>query len=287
MNEDVPAQLLAPLEFRRAEGSTRYAPWAGGPITAVEVAGLDARLGWLWWSDAESAAGWVTDHRTGPAPVGVVFTWTSVWESVANAGHAPSALPTLVGEIDPNAGIPQWGSVAQTTLAALQATAGQTRTPLPSVAHLALEALSGDSVSGATLDAGLRGQFPMSDAMREQVDSLDAALRRKPVPETMVVARGTSLAAWPGEPEALWGERLIENAYFPTRLGTIDPDGIDAVVHLRVPAGVPAMYTAPEGRPERGILILARGLEWTVDTVERAPSGTVILSATVQREENR
>jgi hypothetical protein len=102
----------------------------------------------------------------------------------------------------------------------------------------------------------------------------------------MVVARGTSLAAWSGEPEALWGERLIENAYFPTRLGTIDPKGIDAIVHLRVPAGVPAMYTAPEGRPERGILILARGLEWTVDAVERAPSGTVILSATVQWEEN-
>lgn len=279
MNEDVPSQLLAPLEFRQAPGTVHYSPWAGGPITAVEVVGEGRRLGWLWWTDIEAAAGWVTDHHNGPAPIGVVFTWTTVWHTLATSGQAPSAITVALGEIDPHAGVPLWESSTQTTLPELQAVAGQTHGSLPSVAHLAMEALSGDPVSGATLDAGLRGQVPMSDAMRAQVEDLDSALRRKPVPKPIVVTRGTSLAAWSGEPEALLGEHFIENAYFPTRLGTIEPEGIDAVVHLAVPAGVPALYTAPEGRPERGILILTRDLEWTVVAVSQAASGTWIISA--------
>jgi hypothetical protein len=123
----------------------------------------------------------------------------------------------------------------------------------------------------------------MSNVMRQQVADLDSALQVTPTPEPLVVARGTSLAAWPGEPEALTGEQFAERGYFAARLGTIEPTGVDAVVHLSVPARVPALYTAPPGAPERGVLVLARDLRYTVTDVERAEGGGWNIRARAER----
>ena len=283
--EGVPPQLLAPLEFAPIEDSVRFAASSPGTVTAVPVTVNGISAGWLWWNDADHAAGWVTDSREGDAPIGVVFTWTDVWQSVAQAGHAPSAIASLVGEIDPNAGVPHWPSAGPTTLAALWEASGRHRSPLPAVAPLAAEALTGDRVSGPTLDAALRGQLPMSDAMVRQVDALDSALAIQPVPRDLVVARGTSLATWPGEPEELRGETFVEYAYLPVSLSAIEADvgdPVDAVVNFTVPAGVPALYTAPTGDAVVGVLVLARGLTYNVTHVERTETGYWVISAVIE-----
>ncbi|WP_430868280.1 hypothetical protein [Demequina aurantiaca] len=288
MNENLPSQVLAPLEFRRAGTSVRFAVYTGGPITAVDVVSGDSRIGWLWFSDADAAAGWITDHNvdiTEPSPAPTVgevgAAWTRMFEALAVAGHAPSTVQRLPEEAAGSVGTPMWENAYASTLKDLWAVAGFVRSDLPSVANLALEALGGGRVSGAALDAVLRGQFPVSDAMLEQIHAMDQALEHKPVPERLVVSRGTSLGAWLGEPEALVGERLVENAYLATRIGPIEPEGIDAVVHFAVPAGVPALYTAPPDQPERGMLILRRLLEWNVVGIHRAESGTWVISADI------
>lgn len=279
MTGSLPPAVVQPLEFAVSPQSRRYAPSATEPVTCVEVGVSGARVGWAWWSDSTRAAGWVSDRTAAAGASSTARAWTLHLQSLAEAGAAPSTaleapLPAGLGEALSD-------GATTVSLRDLALRAGRPMPDYPSAMELAVEALSGNPVSGATLDAGLRGQVPMSDAMHSQVKSLDVALLNKPVPERMVATRATSLAAWPGEPEALIGQLLLERAYFPVRLGPIEPVEHDAVVHLAIPAGIPAIYTAPPGQPDQGYLILARGLTWQVVDAAQAESGTWVLSADV------
>lgn len=278
-SHDHPAPVLAPLEFAVPPESQRYALWTDQPVNAVGF-GIDGhRLGWAWWADEPRAAGWISDRSSVLSTAVAARAWTQHLDVLASTGLSPSAA--IAGTLPAEVGAQLSEHSERMTLDKITARAGRPAPSFPSAAALAVEALGGQPVSGATLDAGLRGQVPMSDAMHSQVKNLDAALLNKPVPERMVATRATSLAAWPGEPEALIGQMLLERAYFPVRLGPIEPVEHDAVVHLAIPAGIPAIYTAPPGQPEQGYLILARGLTWQVVDAERAESGTWVLSADV------
>ncbi len=274
-----PAPVLAPLEFAVPPQSHRYALWTDEPVNAVSFVLDGQHLGWAWWSDESRAAGWISDRRSGQNTSAAARAWTQHLNALASTGSSPSAA--IAGTLPVEVGAALSEQAERIALAELISRSGRPVPSFPSAAALAVEALSGQPVSGATLDAGLRGQVPMSDAMLKQANDLDAALRNKPVPRRMVLTRATSLAAWPGEVEALVGQVLLERAYFPVRLGAIDPVGHDAVVHLAVPEGVPAIYTAPPGQAELGYLILARGLTWRVVDVARAESGTWVLSADI------
>jgi len=281
-NDTLPEVLRAPLAFVRDPRSSRFAPWAGGEIVAAPVDLDGATLGWLWWSDAERAAGWVTNHALDRDAAAVVAAWSAAWAGLAQAGVAPSVFPQAVRLTDASvSGVPAWDRAVTTTLVDLWDQAGRLREETPSLAASAMEALAGGRVSGPTLDAGLRGQIPMTPTMHEQVSTLDTVLTITPTPRELVLTRATSLAAWPGEPEALAGETFVEPAYFAVLLGDIALVGVPAVIHLTVPQGTPAMFMNPPGRPDLGMLTLARGLSWQVMKVSKAPSGTWLLNARI------
>lgn len=123
----------------------------------------------------------------------------------------------------------------------------------------------------------LRGLADPTSAVTEHVQEIDRALAGHPVPEDVIVTRGTGLSHVGVSPMEMIGERFEDKAYTSTSLGgpAAAFAGKEAILHLRVPAGTPALYlekVSAYGGGERELL-LGRGVEYTVTDVVRDDNG--------------
>ena len=116
------------------------------------------------------------------------------------------------------------------------------------------------------INGELRSGAPLSDRVSAAVKNIDSALAGRPLPDTIVVERGTNLTHILEDPEDMVGHIYDEPGFMSTSLGTAAFDDLAAVLHLRVPAGTPALYmerVSALGSSERELL-LARGLRYRV-----------------------
>ena len=121
----------------------------------------------------------------------------------------------------------------------------------------------------------LRGQKAMTPELEKGIFAIDEALAGSPVTDALVVSRGTGYSHWTDDPTELIGEHLSESAYFSTSLGSAAFFDTPAVLHLRVPAGTPALYLgkiSEFGETERELL-LGRSIDYRVDRVVLGENG--------------
>lgn len=120
------------------------------------------------------------------------------------------------------------------------------------------------------INGQLRRGVGISTYVKATVDAMDLALRARPVPEAIIVRRGTDLGHFSKDPKSLVGETFIEPGFLSTSLGHAAFNDRDSVMHLTVPAGTPAIYMeklSAFGGSERELL-LARGLKIEIRKVK-------------------
>jgi hypothetical protein len=117
----------------------------------------------------------------------------------------------------------------------------------------------------------LRGQDPGSPQVQNAIDRIDEALAGHPIPEDVVVSRGTGLGHIGMSPQDMVGQTFTERAYVSTSLGGPADAFADkeAILHMRVPEGTPAIWVENVGAYGAGEreLLLGRGLDYRVDRV--------------------
>ncbi len=120
------------------------------------------------------------------------------------------------------------------------------------------------------INGALRGPGPIPDDLANTVAAIDQALAGKRVDEALVVARGTDLDHLNlSDPFAMIGRTYGDPAYTSTSLGQAAFGDKQAVLHLKVPVGTPAIYmekVSHFGAGERELL-LGRGTKYRVDRV--------------------
>ncbi|MCU1470965.1 MAG: type effector HopAG1 [Glaciihabitans sp.] len=102
---------------------------------------------------------------------------------------------------------------------------------------------------------------------------LDAALAVDPVPVEVEVTRAVHEHIFTTPIEDLVGTPQVDHGFMSTTIGAEHPyfDG-QAVLHLRVPAGTPALYFGGDVMyPHHQELLLGRGRIWMPERVERVP----------------
>ncbi|MFG2459100.1 ADP-ribosyltransferase [Streptomyces sp. NPDC048523] len=114
------------------------------------------------------------------------------------------------------------------------------------------------------------GQFD-TEAVRQQVEHLDKALTGKPLPEDVVVARGTNLGHYLREigsddPSKMVGRDFTDKAYMSTSLGDPVFTHKEAILHLHVPKETPGLWVEKLSHAEVGEreLLLGRGNTYTI-----------------------
>jgi hypothetical protein len=117
----------------------------------------------------------------------------------------------------------------------------------------------------------LRGSEPGTPEVLHDIAEIDKAMAGHPVPEDVVVTRGTNLGHLGMDAPDMVGQTFHDPAYMSTSLG--GPAGAfdskEAILHLNVPAGTPALWVekvSAFGGGERELL-LGRGMSYRVDRV--------------------
>jgi len=107
--------------------------------------------------------------------------------------------------------------------------------------------------------------------VQHAVDQIDNALAGRPIPQDVVISRGTGLSHVGMNPQDMVGQTFTERAYVSTSLGGPADvfAGKEAVLHMRVPAGTPGIWVQNVGHYGAGEreLLLGRGLDYRVDRV--------------------
>ncbi|MCX5209098.1 hypothetical protein OG689_07330 [Kitasatospora sp. NBC_00240] len=122
------------------------------------------------------------------------------------------------------------------------------------------------------INRSLRDEIPRTSQIDQQVADLDRALQAHPVPEDIVVTRGTDLGHLDvADPEDLVGKTITEKGYMSTSLGDLPSmyQGKEAILHLSVPGGTPGLWVenvGAMGAAERELL-LGRNLDWKATKV--------------------
>lgn len=127
------------------------------------------------------------------------------------------------------------------------------------------------------INGALRSGTVDDSNLASHVDRIDQALAGHPVPENVVVTRGTGISHLAGSPDELVGSTVSDAGYTSSSLGgpTAGFDQMPAVLHIQVPAGTPALYlekVSEFGGSERELL-LGRGSTYQIDQAIRDPSG--------------
>jgi hypothetical protein len=133
------------------------------------------------------------------------------------------------------------------------------------------------------IDTALRGDARMTEAVRQSIRELDAALAVRPTSEPVTVTLTRTRASLP---EALAaGTTVHEPTYLAASLlgDRTLPSNADIVVKLVVPQGTPAIYHPASLPGDGGTLLLARGLHWRVERVIELPSQVVVTARVVGR----
>ncbi|MDT0304225.1 ADP-ribosyltransferase [Streptomonospora wellingtoniae] len=125
------------------------------------------------------------------------------------------------------------------------------------------------------INGQLRQGGPFDPAVEHDIENIDKALAGRPIPEDVVISRGTGLGHLSVEPQNMRNDPdgFTDPGYLSTSLGR--PGGVfgwkEAVLHLRVPAGTPALWVekAAAGGAERELL-LGRGVTYRVHDAIRS-----------------
>lgn len=254
-----------------------FAPRTKNSVTAFAVRDGEELRGYLWYGDdpEENAAGMIgvlypgTDGGNAPGPRLALLQ--SAWEAGV---PAKEAVLDLVGSSDTNA---RFGTVTEERsswpdLEALRSAANPPEAMAAIQRERERQAAASTAVDRDAVDDVLRGLRRPTPAVQEWIAALDSALAGKPLPDTVVVwFRREVLPTGPTGGAAVPGDRVHEPTYLRTRFDTPDADFGDSpvVVKVRAPAGTPAVFLEHAGGdPDAGsVLLLARGLTWTVSRV--------------------
>ncbi|MFB4301422.1 ADP-ribosyltransferase [Actinomadura sp. NTSP31] len=121
------------------------------------------------------------------------------------------------------------------------------------------------------MNGQLRSGGPIDPEVQRHLDEIDQALAGNPIPEDVMISRGTDLGHLDMDAPDMIGQSFGDPGYLSTSLG--GPAGAfagkDAVLHMRVPAGTPALWVenvSAFGGGERELL-LGRGMTFHVDDV--------------------
>ncbi|MGW4897393.1 ADP-ribosyltransferase [Kitasatospora sp. NPDC004240] len=126
--------------------------------------------------------------------------------------------------------------------------------------------------SDGEINGALRGTGPATPEAGRLIPQLDRALEARPIPENVVVHRGTDLGHLGlDDPMNMAGRSFVEKGYMSTSIGDLPAiyQGKEGILHLKVPAGTPGMWVEKAGQVGAGEseLLLRRGLTWRVDRV--------------------
>ncbi|KUN83671.1 hypothetical protein AQJ66_17730, partial [Streptomyces bungoensis] len=127
------------------------------------------------------------------------------------------------------------------------------------------------SVTYKEMNGYLRGnaEFGTPEVL-QSIREVDRALAGNPLPQDVMVVRGTNMGHVEYDyPEQLEGRTLHDGAYTSTSLGNhpvASFAGKDAVLHLRVPEGTPALWVEKVGNfgADERELLLGRGMSYKV-----------------------
>ncbi|MET8965584.1 ADP-ribosyltransferase, partial [Streptomyces sp. NPDC004074] len=119
---------------------------------------------------------------------------------------------------------------------------------------------------------GSHGYGPHPEVLHD-IDQMDKVMSSRPVPDTIMVARGTDLGYLNlGSPAEMLGQTFPDKGYTSTSLGNHPVstfEGKEAILRLRVPKGTPALWLEKVSHfdvTERELL-LARGTKFKVTRV--------------------
>jgi hypothetical protein len=129
-----------------------------------------------------------------------------------------------------------------------------------------------------TINSHLRFGTDVSEYTVHTIDEMDRVMGARPVPEDVMIVRGTGIDHLGLEsPMQMQGGLFDDKAYTSTALGKTPPppfDGKPVWMHLRVPKGTPALWLDHLSQyPGERELLLARGTEYKVTRVFADESG--------------
>ncbi|MFD5464804.1 putative T7SS-secreted protein [Kitasatospora sp. NPDC127059] len=115
----------------------------------------------------------------------------------------------------------------------------------------------------------LRSGGEATQDLLDRIAGIDGALAGRPIPEPIMVSRGTDLYHIPMRPDEMVGEVFREDSFTSASLGGSPFTNNQAMLHLKVPAGTPGLWVekvSQYGSGEQEIL-LGRGIKWRCDRV--------------------
>ncbi|MEU9466942.1 ADP-ribosyltransferase, partial [Streptomyces avermitilis] len=123
-----------------------------------------------------------------------------------------------------------------------------------------------------SINSHLRFGADVSEYTLQTIDEMDRVMGAAPVPEDIMVVRGTGIDHLQlDSPLDMQGRVFDDKAYTSTALGKTPPppfDGKPVYMHLRVPKGTPALWLDHISQvPGERELLLARGSEYKVTRV--------------------
>jgi len=130
------------------------------------------------------------------------------------------------------------------------------------------------------------GQLGTDAVLDESIRQIDKALAGHVVPKDILVNRGTDIGHLSlHDPKQLLTMVVEEQSFTSTSLGDAAFGGYKAaVLHLRVPAGTPALWVEKlSAYASERELLLGRGLKWKADVVRQGTDGKLHIYARVVR----
>ncbi|MFK4098827.1 putative T7SS-secreted protein [Streptomyces sp. NPDC019531] len=115
------------------------------------------------------------------------------------------------------------------------------------------------------------GSYYDNPVVHQQIEHLDKALAGNPLPEDVIVRRGTGLGHYLAkmeidDPSKMVGRNFTDDSYMSTSLGDAVYSNKEAVLHLRVPAETPGLWLEKVSRygAEERELLLGHGNQYTI-----------------------
>ncbi|WP_345801715.1 hypothetical protein AAIB33_01035 [Microbacterium sp. AZCO] len=266
---------------RRVSGPARYDFGARGPVFAAAVTRDGEVVAFLFHGDEDEpdAAGLMAAPGAGFEPTGSGY-WLGELARLCESGvPAAEAVQGLLETSGP--------PVAGTVGTELRRYSGKHELKaMLDPKRMAADRAVRDSRTVPLrdrVDAALRGETPATKDVLGQIERLDAALAVKPTPDAVVVTLTPPAAVIPEDLAP--GMRVFEPSFLTTYL-TSSPEALPTVrrlVLLRVPAGVPALFTEASVPGGPGVLLLGRGIEWEVLRVLAGGRQEIITAKVVDR----
>lgn len=137
-------------------------------------------------------------------------------------------------------------------------------------------------------NGALRGEKPMTPELQSQIAQIDKALAGHPVPEDLIVSRGSGFAHLTDDPTTLIGQVIGDDGFLSTSLGSAAFSHKPAIFHFFVPEGTPGMYVGKVSQLANAEkeLLLGRGLEFEVQRVFLDDKGKWQIFATILKADS-